>query len=382
MRKDVKLGFAVGGVLLAVLIVYVLVVPGGKDQRLSDAQGEAQADGGVKLEPVAPDSKDGAVAQNTQPPPAPPVTFDPPAGGTDPFEQPTDEAVASNNPARTDLDWSKLLNDPRAPVLMATPEKPSDQTASAPAASGAATPQLPDITKPGPTPIVSPVGESSAPKADEAAVPPPVTADAPVSQPPSQAETPAPPAQDAPVAVDPPSPGSETPIAGTTTDNAPNAPSAPAAAQQVHTVESGDSFSSIAIRYYSNPNLYPALMRANPSIDPVKLRPGMKVVVPPLNEIRPAAPAADTRAAGTPVSGDTAQVSSTRVEAPIDPATQYRVQTGDSLYSIAKKLYGRGDRSTKLYEANKAAIGEDINRLKVGQVLQLPDPPTNLQAPR
>src|SRR4051794_11520485 len=28
MRKDVKLGFAIGGVLLAVLIVYVLVVPG------------------------------------------------------------------------------------------------------------------------------------------------------------------------------------------------------------------------------------------------------------------------------------------------------------------------------------------------------------------
>jgi hypothetical protein len=32
MRNDVKLGFAIGGVLLAVLIVYVLVVPGGGNQ--------------------------------------------------------------------------------------------------------------------------------------------------------------------------------------------------------------------------------------------------------------------------------------------------------------------------------------------------------------
>ena len=32
MRNDVKLGFAIGGVLLAVLIVYVLVVPGGSSQ--------------------------------------------------------------------------------------------------------------------------------------------------------------------------------------------------------------------------------------------------------------------------------------------------------------------------------------------------------------
>src|SRR3954470_23169063 len=32
MRKDVKLGFAIGGVLLAVLIVYVLVISGGDNK--------------------------------------------------------------------------------------------------------------------------------------------------------------------------------------------------------------------------------------------------------------------------------------------------------------------------------------------------------------
>ena len=95
MRKDVKLGFAIGGVLLAVLIVYVLVVPGGGDQRVAQATGggAGQAgNGNVSLEPVAPPTNSNApttqprgdVAQT--PPAAPPTTFTPPpGGGTDPF---------------------------------------------------------------------------------------------------------------------------------------------------------------------------------------------------------------------------------------------------------------------------------------------------------
>src|SRR6185503_18383449 len=36
MRKDVKLGFTIGGVLLAVLIVYVLVISSGPPQHRND----------------------------------------------------------------------------------------------------------------------------------------------------------------------------------------------------------------------------------------------------------------------------------------------------------------------------------------------------------
>jgi nucleoid-associated protein YgaU len=123
-------------------------------------------------------------------------------------------------------------------------------------------------------------------------------------------------------------------------------------------------------------------MRANPGVDPQKLRPGMKVVIPPAAEAKPAAtvtPAAAAPAARpsrAQVSSDTAQTAATKAEAPIDPQTQYRVQQGDNLYSIAKKLYGRGDRYTRLHEANKQILGEDVNSLKVGQVLTLPEPPT------
>ena len=49
MRNDVKLGFAIGGVLLAVLIVYVLVVPGGSSST-NPPKKVSQANGGNALQ--------------------------------------------------------------------------------------------------------------------------------------------------------------------------------------------------------------------------------------------------------------------------------------------------------------------------------------------
>src|SRR5437870_1612393 len=66
MRNDVKLGFAVGGVLLAVLIAYVLVVPGGNTPRQVSRNTPNKPDGKVTIEPEAP-------------PAAPSQAFTPPA---------------------------------------------------------------------------------------------------------------------------------------------------------------------------------------------------------------------------------------------------------------------------------------------------------------
>ena len=389
MRKDVKLGFAIGGVLLAVLIVYVLVVPGGGDKRLATSDGKSQADGGgkgVSLEPVTPahpatqPTPGGPVAGG--PPTAPPTNFTPPAGGgTDPFvEQPSNggggDAVASSK--TKDVDWSKLLNDSQ--MLMVTPDK------SAGSATPAATPTgkqvntqtavaagTPDITKPGPTPITPPAhpkAESTAPAHPEPANHTNDLADAkgatPVTPPAAPISEPAAPTP--PVAPEPATPAKTT----TTTD---------AHGQQIHVVASGETFSTISLSAYGNPNLYAAIMRANPGVEPTKLRPGMKIVIPPAPEAKPApAPAVSPAAPGrASVSTDNAQASSTKVEAPIDPQTQYRVQPGDSLYSIAKKLYGRGDRYVKLHEANRQLLGDDVNAVKSGQILTLPEPPTKQQ---
>src|SRR6266496_2212261 len=122
MRNDVKLGFAVGGVLLAVLIVYVLVVPGGSSTPKQISKNTpSQNERKVTLEPAAP-------------PAAPPADFTPAAGDKsgdnvaaktqtlllEPQKPAADAgagAVASNsNGAGKDVDWNKLLNEP--PALM------------------------------------------------------------------------------------------------------------------------------------------------------------------------------------------------------------------------------------------------------------------------
>ena len=50
----------------------------------------------------------------------------------------------------------------------------------------------------------------------------------------------------------------------------------------------------------------------------------------------------------------------------------YTVVSGDCLWNIAKKYYGSGAEYTKIYEANKAVIGENPNRIYAGQELVIP----------
>lgn len=50
----------------------------------------------------------------------------------------------------------------------------------------------------------------------------------------------------------------------------------------------------------------------------------------------------------------------------------YTVQEGDTLSSIAKKFYGEGANYIIIYEVNKDLIGDDPDRIRVGQVLKIP----------
>ncbi len=51
--------------------------------------------------------------------------------------------------------------------------------------------------------------------------------------------------------------------------------------------------------------------------------------------------------------------------------TTYKVQKGDCLWNIAKKIYGNGAMYTKIYEANKGKI-TNPNLIYVDQVLTIP----------
>ncbi len=53
-------------------------------------------------------------------------------------------------------------------------------------------------------------------------------------------------------------------------------------------------------------------------------------------------------------------------------ANTYTVAGGDSLWAIAKKHLGNGNRYMEIYNANKATIGSNPSLIRPGQVLTLP----------
>lgn len=137
-------------------------------------------------------------------------------------------------------------------------------------------------------------------------------------------------------------------------------PAIAAVSETTHRVQAGETLSSIAAKHYGNPNLFTLLVRANPQIDPNRLRIGAQIKIPP-------APGT------TPSATSSAPEDST---ATLDQSRQYRVQAGDTLSAIAIRLYGSASRWQRIYELNKDAIGSDPGRLRPGTVLVLPEAPT------
>lgn len=144
-------------------------------------------------------------------------------------------------------------------------------------------------------------------------------------------------------------------------------PAAPTGPEKSHTVEPGETFSSISSEYYGDPNQFNAIIAANPQVNPNKLKPGTVIKIPALAAKSPRSDAGEVPATGTGSATST-----------FDATKQYVVKPGDSLHRIASHLYNDSAVSTKLYELNKAAIGTDPTRIKVGMVLTLPSPPTAL----
>jgi nucleoid-associated protein YgaU len=54
------------------------------------------------------------------------------------------------------------------------------------------------------------------------------------------------------------------------------------------------------------------------------------------------------------------------------PARTYTVVKGDSLSKIAKRELGDANKWRKIYEANRAVVGDNPDLIKPGQVLVIP----------
>ncbi len=121
---------------------------------------------------------------------------------------------------------------------------------------------------------------------------------------------------------------------------------------RTHVVAPEDNFSTLAERYYGSQSYAEVLVQANPNVDPRRMKIGSRIRIPPLNPDDAGAPArSEARELGT---------------------RRYNVQEGDSLYAIVDAKLGTGARWSEIYELNKAVIGADPSRLKVGVALTPP----------
>jgi nucleoid-associated protein YgaU len=76
---------------------------------------------------------------------------------------------------------------------------------------------------------------------------------------------------------------------------------------------------------------------------------------------------------GTPVSpGPVLSPSPSAVVARPAASTEYVVQPGDTLRSIAQEVYGNTDEWPRIYDANRDLIGPDPDSLQAGMRLRIP----------
>jgi nucleoid-associated protein YgaU len=126
-------------------------------------------------------------------------------------------------------------------------------------------------------------------------------------------------------------------------------------------INEGDTFVTVSRAAYGNSKYFHQIERANPGVDPTRLKIGQLIILPELSAEDRA-----TRESG-PITGSDNR--------PINPKTEYRVDTGDSLYRISMRLYGTPNMIDAIYETNKSAIGANPERLRFGMILRLPRSP-------
>ena len=130
-----------------------------------------------------------------------------------------------------------------------------------------------------------------------------------------------------------------------------------AAKERTHAIAKGETLGDVAKRYYGKRSLGVKLAEFNKA-DSSRLKIGQVISVPDITVLDPAAaPAApaETALVGQPVA-----------PAPMPPATEQpkfgtvKVTEGDTLYRIAKRVYGDGSRWSEIAALNNLGDGKSL----------------------
>ena len=135
-----------------------------------------------------------------------------------------------------------------------------------------------------------------------------------------------------------------------------------------HTVVEGDTLSDISKQYFGDASRVDEILAANPQIKSARhLKIGDVLTVPELKDT-PARPV-------TPAAAQDPNVRLTGAAPTPAPSTgrTYTVQSGDTLYSIARKQFGDSKRWEDIFRLNKDLLKNNPTRLAKGMVLKLPE---------
>ncbi len=116
----------------------------------------------------------------------------------------------------------------------------------------------------------------------------------------------------------------------------------------------GDTYWSIAEKFYGTGVKHEFIHKANMDVcpEPTLMRPGMKLVIP-----EPQAPAAPAPVERPAPSADT---------------NEYVVKAGDTLWTIAEKIYNKPMRYKEIYRLNTDRLDSEDDMLKIGMKLRMP----------
>jgi nucleoid-associated protein YgaU len=127
---------------------------------------------------------------------------------------------------------------------------------------------------------------------------------------------------------------------------------------QTHTVAQNEIMQDIARQYYGKSSMWNVIARANPRIDPLKLRTGMTLRIPTdPDNIQGIVESPDDSKANDPQ--------------PETQTVEYIVQPGDSLSRIAQNYYGSSRHADFIFQSNRDTL-RSMDAIRVGQTLKLP----------
>ncbi|MGD9691615.1 MAG: LysM peptidoglycan-binding domain-containing protein [Phycisphaerales bacterium] len=129
-----------------------------------------------------------------------------------------------------------------------------------------------------------------------------------------------------------------------------------APAMRSYTVRAGDTLQSIARATFGDGAKWSIIARANPRVDPIKLRAGMVLQIP----VDPG-----NLQGGAPVTSHTSN------DKPAAGGTEYLVQKGDTLSEIAKQTLGTATRWQDILDANGSLLKAPED-LRPGMRLKIP----------